>query len=80
MKRLYILLLPALFACTETVESSDIRTTGIYPEFAAIADGSGSTEVSARFKVGGNDSNTFLDIQGGDRIEMTSEGETRTLS
>lgn len=80
MNRWTLMLLPlAALACTETVESSDVRTTGIFPEFRAVADGSGSTQVSARLKVGGDDSNTYLELQDGDRIEVTAGGETRTL-
>jgi hypothetical protein len=80
MPRFTLFVLPAaLFACTESVESTDVRTSGIYPEYRVVADGSGSSEVSARFKVGGNDSNTFLDLQGGDRIEVSVGEDTRTL-
>lgn len=81
MNRWTLLLLPlTALACTETVESSDVRTSGVFPEFRVVADGSGSTRVSARLKVGGNDSNTYLDLRDGDRIEVSAGGETRTLS
>src|SRR6187549_863202 len=81
MNRWALLTLPlAALACTETVESSDIRTSGVYPEFRVVADGSGTSEASARLKVGGNDSNTFLDLQAGDRIEVSANGETRVLN
>src|SRR6187399_1447419 len=80
MKRLTLLWLPVLsLACTETVESTDVRTSGVYPEFRVVADGSGSSQVSARLKVGGNDSNTFLDLKDDDRIEVTVGEETRRL-
>jgi hypothetical protein len=80
MNRHALFVLPlALFACTETVESTDVRTSGIYPEFRVVADGSGNSEASARLKVGGNDSNTFLDLQSDDRLEVTVAGETRRL-
>lgn len=81
MNRWTLLLLPlTALACTETVESSDVRTSGVFPEFRAVADGSGSTRVSARLKVGGDDSNTYLELQDGDRIEVSAGGVTRTLS
>ena len=81
MNRWTLLLLPlTALACTETVESSDVRTSGVFPEFRVVADGNGSTKVSARLKVGGNDSNTYLNLQDGDRIEVTAGGQTRTLS
>ena len=40
MKRWTLLVLPALCACTESVESTDVRTSGVYPEFQVVADGS----------------------------------------
>lgn len=78
MKRLLILSL-ALVGCTEEVESTDVRTTGIYPEFTVIATGNGSSRVEARLKVGGNNSNTYLDLRGGDTLEVTVGDETKTL-
>lgn len=71
----------ALFAlaCTETVESTDIRTTGIYPEIEIIANGSGQSEVTVRLKVGGSNSDTFLDLKGEDTLEVTVDGDTKTL-
>lgn len=81
MNRWTLFVLPAaLLACTESVESSDVRTSGVYPEFEVVADGSGSSRASARLKVGGDDSNTFLSLQGGDRLEVTVGDETVTLS
>lgn len=80
MKRWSLLVLPtALFACVETVESTDVRTSGVYPEFEVVADGSGSSRASARLKVGGDDSNTYLNLQDEDRLEVTVGEETRTL-
>jgi len=80
MKRRTLLLLPALFACTESVESTDVRTSGVYPEFQVVADGSGSSSASARLKVGGNDSNTFLDLRGSDLLEVSAGGETQRMT
>lgn len=65
--------------CTESVESTDIRTTGIYPEITVEAEGNGSSTVTVRLKVGGSNSNTFLDLTGGDTLEATVEGETKRL-
>lgn len=81
MKAWSLFVLPAaLFACMEGVESTDIRTSGVYPEFEVVADGSGSSRASARLKVGGDDSNTFLTLESGDRLEVTVGDETRTLT
>jgi hypothetical protein len=65
--------------CEESVESTDVRTTGIYPEITVTANGSGSSQVRVRLKVGGSNSNTFLDLKGGDELQATVEGETKTL-
>ena len=69
----------ASVACTETVESSDIRTSGIYPEITVQATGSGSSTVTVRLKVGGDDSNTFLELTGDDRLEATVDDDTKVL-
>lgn len=66
-------------ACSESVESEDIRTTGIYPEIEVTANGDGSSLVRVRLKVGGSDSNTFLNLTGDDTLEATADGTTRTL-
>ena len=71
----------ALFAlaCTETVESTDIRTTGIYPEIEVVATGNGQSEVSVWLKTGGSNSNTFLELEGEDTLEVTVDGDTKTM-
>lgn len=69
----------AAVGCTETVESEDIRTSGIYPEITVEASGSGSSSVTVKLKVGGDDSNTFLELTGDDRLEATVDGDTKEL-
>ncbi len=66
-------------ACTESVESTDIRTTGIYPEIEVVANGNGNSKVTVHLKVGGDDSNTFLDLKGNDKLEATVGDQTKTL-
>jgi len=44
-----------------------------------VADGSGNTNASARLKVGGNDSNTFLDLQGSDVLEVSAKDQTQRM-
>jgi hypothetical protein len=66
-------------ACTESVESTDVKTTGIYPEIEVVATGNGDSKVTVKLKVGGDDSNTFLDLTGDDTLEATADGETKTL-
>lgn len=65
--------------CRQKVESTDIRTSGIYPDVDVIADGSGSTRVQVRLKVGGPVSNTFLDLVGDDRLQVTAGGVTKDM-
>jgi len=65
--------------CRQHVESTDIRTSGIYPDIDVSADGSGSTRVKVRLKVGGPASNTVLDLIGDDRLTATAGGVTKTL-
>ena len=39
--------------CRQEVESTDIRTSGVYPVVDVLAEGSGSSRVNVRLKVGG---------------------------
>jgi hypothetical protein len=65
--------------CRQKVESTDIRTTGVYPDIDVTADGSGSTRVQVRLKVGGPASNTFLELVGPDRLQVTGGGVTKDM-
>jgi hypothetical protein len=67
------------FGCTESVESNDVRTSGVYPEIAVTATGNGNSQVRVRLKVGGSNSNTFLDMTGEDRLEATVGDDTKVL-
>jgi hypothetical protein len=82
MKRWLLLLPPALLAgCmpTETVDSTELPTSDIYPEIEVVAD-SGSSTVTVELHVGDEDSDDYVELQGGDRLEATAGGETKTLS
>jgi hypothetical protein len=61
------------------VESTDIRTTGIYPEVTVTASGSGTSRVEVRLKVGGRSSNTFLDLKGDDQLKATVATTSKIL-
>jgi hypothetical protein len=65
--------------CTQGVESTDIRTTGIYPEITVTATGSGNSKVEVRLKVGGSSSNTYLDLTGEDQLKATVAGTAKVL-
>jgi len=76
----FILLSIALAAgCKQEVESTDIRTSGVYPEVDVTATGTGTTRVQVRLKVGGPASNTFLDLVGPDHLQATMGGTTKDL-
>lgn len=60
--------------CTESVESTDVKTTGIYPEIEVVSNGNGKSKVTVWLKVGGDDSNTFLDLKGDDTLEASLDG------
>jgi hypothetical protein len=70
-------LAPLAFGCTQSVESTDVRTTGIYPEIEVTATGNGDALVEIRLKVGGKTSNTFLELTGKDTLEVTAGGKTK---
>lgn len=73
-----------LSACTvETVDSANIRTGGIVALLRATATSEMATSVTAQLKVGGDGSNTYVDLSNGDsifavgndrRIEMEAQG------
>src|SRR4030095_9550092 len=65
--------------CRQEVESTDVRTSGVYPVIDVTADGSGSTRVQVKLKVGGSASNTFLELTGEDRLTATAGGVTKDL-
>jgi len=67
------------FGCSESVESTDIRTTGIYPEIVVTATGNGTSVVEVQLKTGGPNSNTYLELRGEDTLETTVGEETKTL-
>src|SRR5215510_5589701 len=72
-----LLLLSA--ACKETVDSSDVRTSGVYPEIEVTANGSGDSTVRVELKVGGSNSNTYLELRGDDELEVTVGDTTKSM-
>ena len=71
--------LAALVGC-ESVESSDVKTSGMYAQFTAQADGSGSTRTEAILKVGGSTSNTFVQLAAGDELTVAGGGAEQAMS
>ncbi len=69
-----------LVACTEDVDSTDVRTSGVHASMDVMAPGNGESEVTVGLRVGGATSNTFLDLKGEDELVASAEGEERTMS
>jgi hypothetical protein len=63
-----------LLASCERVESSDIRTSGIYADLSVVARGDGDSSVTAALRVGGSLSNTYLELIDGD-VLRAHQGE-----
>jgi hypothetical protein len=64
-----------LSACTETVDSKNVRTGGIAAFITANATRDTATTVRASLKVGGSSSNTYVDLSDGDSIFATGGGK-----
>lgn len=65
-----------LNACTETVDSKNIRTDHISALITANATSDAATTVKAELKAEGAKSNTYVELSGGDRI-FASMGDKR---
>jgi hypothetical protein len=71
--------LPAI-ACTEDVNSTDVKTSGVYADMSVTAKGNGSSEVAAGLKVGGSNSNTYMNLDGADELIATVGDESKAMS
>ena len=71
-----------LVACqgTEDVDSTDVRTSGVYADMQVVATGDGQSEVTASLWVGGEDSNTYLDLQGDDNLVASAGNDSRSMT
>jgi hypothetical protein len=68
----------ALAAC-EQIDSSDVRTHGMYADLAVNADGSGTSVADAELRAGGDASNVSIDLTGGDRFVATLSAVRQTM-
>ncbi|MDI1477785.1 hypothetical protein [Polyangium sp. y55x31] len=68
--------LGVLSGCKETVDSQNVKTAGIAAILSATAENDKETRLIATLKVGGDESNTYVDLSGGDRI-FASAGDKR---
>ena len=55
------------FACGRTIDSTDLRTSGVSAEMSAVAEGNGQTTVTADLRQGSG-SSTHLDLKGSDEL------------
>jgi len=72
-KMLALATVAALVGC-ESVDSTDVLTSGVYADIAATADGSGSTQATASLRVGGGNSNVWMRLEGDDTL-TAAQGE-----
>lgn len=72
----------ALAGCSEDVDSDDVATDAIYASIFVSAPGDGTSSVSASLRVGGSNSNTFLDLTDYDAlmafVNDTSQGMSQS--
>ncbi|MDI1431299.1 hypothetical protein [Polyangium sorediatum] len=68
--------LGVLSGCKETVDSQNVKTAGIAAILFATAESDQETRLTATLKVGGDESNTYVDLSGGDSI-FASAGDKR---
>jgi len=71
--------LAAMGCQSEIVESTDIRTTGIYADMLVTADGGGDTEVEVKLAVGGKNG-TEVKIVSPDKLVATVGDTDHTLT
>jgi hypothetical protein len=71
---LLVLAASLMVGCSQ-VDSDAIRTSGMYADLSVEADGSGGSLTRATLKVGGNSSNTYINLSAGDSL-VTRVGST----
>lgn len=65
--------------CKETTSSEFVRTGGIAALMSVTADSADSSVVHVELRVGGANSNTYVILDGGDRLTATVADETKDL-
>src|SRR4051812_28938457 len=70
-----------LMGCSkETTSSSNIKTGGIAALIDVYADTASSATVHVELKVGGSDSNTYVDLDNGDELVATAGDDMKVLT
>lgn len=71
-----VIAIAMLSGCSEDVDSEDIRTSGIYAAINVTSHSSDQSEVEVALKVGGGNSNTYINLTGGDTLTASLNGGT----
>lgn len=71
--------LSALGCSKETTSSSNIKTGGIAALIDVYADTPATATVHVELRVGGSSSNTYVDLEGKDKLIASADGESQTL-
>lgn len=74
------LVLFTLVGCKETVSSRNIRTQGIAMLTTVVATSETRVTVQTDLVVGGDESNTYVDLDSGDRIYAEADGDRQEMS
>jgi hypothetical protein len=69
----------SLAGCKETTSSENIRTRGIAMEVEVIARSESHARVRATLLVGGDESNTYVNLKGGDRLVAYAGDEEQVM-
>jgi len=78
LKPLIIITLFVLAAC-ESVDSDDVRTSGVYADFKIATTDNGTSRIRARLGVGGVLSNTDLELENGDQLRVFTDTESGAM-
>jgi len=77
---LCLVALAAVGCSKETTSSSNIKTGGIAALIDVYADTDTTATVHVELRVGGSSSNTYVNLEGSDKLTATAAGKTKTLT
>ena len=66
--------------CAKNMDSTDVRTSGMFAEFLVQSQGDGDVVVQASLRVGSSNSSTYAELDGEDRLIASLHAETKTMS
>ncbi|MDD9939462.1 MAG: hypothetical protein OXU20_00240 [Myxococcales bacterium] len=69
----------ASLACTATTSSRNIRTGGVVARIDVTSERGGRSVVETDLVIGGQGSNTYMVLEGGDRLYATAGGDKRPM-